>query len=105
MTSPVDGLIVGKVFPEVASTHLLLIKSLVAEISTFGSITVVAVAMVFLLAGVSRSLYLLPHGRKIPILPITFSNSPAVPSGLSLGSAPVAQAFRPAAFSWVCLVL
>jgi hypothetical protein len=36
---------VGKVFPEVASTHLLLISSFVALIFTFGSIALVAVAM------------------------------------------------------------
>jgi len=75
ITSPVDGLIVGNVFPELASTHLLLIKSFEADMSKLGSIAVVAVAMVFLLAEANwvwDSLYLLPHGRKIPILPITF---------------------------------
>src|SRR5207248_4168484 len=44
--SPVAGLIVGKVLPEAESTHLLLMSSLVAEIFTVGSKTVVAVAMV-----------------------------------------------------------
>src|SRR5438552_3642055 len=46
MTSPVAGLMVGKVLPEAESTHLLLISSLVAETFTVGSMTVVAVAMV-----------------------------------------------------------
>src|SRR5713101_2775662 len=45
ITSPVDGLIVGNVLPEVDATHLLLMRSLVALIFTFGSITVVAVAI------------------------------------------------------------
>src|SRR5271165_2531714 len=45
MGSPVDGLIVAKVLPEAASTHLPLIKSLVALIFTVGSNAVVAVAM------------------------------------------------------------
>src|SRR5438309_1974779 len=46
MTSPVAGLMVGKVLPEAESTHLLLMSSLVAETFTVGSMTVVAVAMV-----------------------------------------------------------
>src|SRR5882724_12250205 len=46
MTSPVAGLMVGKVLPESESTHLLLMSSLVAETFTVGSKTVVAVAMV-----------------------------------------------------------
>src|SRR5208337_2870317 len=73
ITSPVDGLIVGNVFPEAASTHLLLINSFAADIFTFGSITVVAVAMVFLLAEanwVKASLYPLAPPRNIPIHPI-----------------------------------
>src|SRR5208283_6178876 len=45
ITSPVDGLIVGNVFPDTESTHLLLISSFFALICTFGSMTVVAVAM------------------------------------------------------------
>src|SRR5713226_261703 len=46
ITSPVEGLIVGKVFPEVLSTHFPLISNFVGPILTFGSITVVAVAIV-----------------------------------------------------------
>src|SRR6267154_65085 len=45
MTSPVDGLIVGNVFPETLSTHFPLISSFVGPILTFRSITVVAVAI------------------------------------------------------------
>src|ERR1700730_7887981 len=45
ITSPVDGLIVGNVFPEVLSTHFPLIRSFVGPILTFRSITVVAVAI------------------------------------------------------------
>jgi len=51
-----------------------LIKSFEADISKLGSIAVVAVAMVFLLAEanwVRESLYPLPHGRNNSILPIT----------------------------------
>src|SRR5712692_7709446 len=46
ITSPVDGLIVGNVFPEVLSTHFPLISSFVGPILTFDSITAVAVAIV-----------------------------------------------------------
>src|SRR5579859_5588730 len=42
MTSPVAGLMVGKVLPDAASTHLLLMRSLVALILTVGSKTAVA---------------------------------------------------------------
>src|SRR6267378_8670826 len=45
ITSPVDGLIVGNVFPEALSTHFPLIRSFVGPILTFRSITVVAVAI------------------------------------------------------------
>src|SRR6267378_501848 len=45
ITSPVDGLIVGKVFPETLSTHFPLISSFVGPILTFRSNTVVAVAI------------------------------------------------------------
>src|SRR5258707_14302307 len=45
ITSPVDGLIVGKVFPDTLLTHWLLMSNFVALILTFGSITVVAVAI------------------------------------------------------------
>jgi hypothetical protein len=41
----VDGLTVGKVFPDTLLTHWLLISNFVALILTFGSITVVAVAI------------------------------------------------------------
>jgi hypothetical protein len=47
ITSPVAGLIVGNVFPEADSTHLLPIKSFVALTLTLGSTTEVAVAMFF----------------------------------------------------------
>src|SRR5467141_3982932 len=45
ITSPVDGLIVGKVFPEVLLTHFPLISSFVGPILTFDSITLAAVAI------------------------------------------------------------
>src|SRR6266852_131566 len=45
ITSPVAGLIVGNVLPELLSTHLPLIRSLFALTFTVGSITVVAVAI------------------------------------------------------------
>src|SRR5882757_2343296 len=45
ITSPVDGLIVGNVFPEMLSTHFPLIRSFVGPILTFRSITAVAVAI------------------------------------------------------------
>src|SRR5262249_49348963 len=45
ITSPVAGLIVGKDLPEAASTHLLLIRSLLALIFTVGSITAVAMGV------------------------------------------------------------
>src|SRR5713101_996199 len=45
MTSPVAGLMVGKVLPEVLLTHWPLMSSLVALILTVGSNAVVAVAM------------------------------------------------------------
>src|SRR6266404_8486901 len=45
MTSPVDGLMVGKVLPDALLTHWPLMRSLVALILTLGSIAVVAVAM------------------------------------------------------------
>src|ERR1700739_2438618 len=45
ITSPVEGLIVGNVFPDAASTHLLLINNFVALTLTLGSITEVAVAI------------------------------------------------------------
>src|SRR6266852_485254 len=45
MTSPVEGLMVGKVLPEVLLTHWPLMSSLVALILTVGSNAVVAVAM------------------------------------------------------------
>jgi len=45
MGSPVEGLIDGNVFPETLLTHCPLIKSFVALILTFGSMTVVAVAI------------------------------------------------------------
>src|SRR5713226_4758784 len=46
ITSPVEGFMVGKVFPETLSTHFPLISSFVGPILTFRSNTVVAVAMV-----------------------------------------------------------
>src|SRR6267154_3398204 len=45
ITSPVDGLIVGKVFPDTLSTHFPLISSFVGPILTFDSNTAVAVAI------------------------------------------------------------
>src|SRR5450432_3252172 len=45
ISSPVEGLMDGKVLPEALLTHWPLIRSLVALIFTFGSMTVVAVAM------------------------------------------------------------
>src|SRR5882724_9852342 len=45
MTSPVAGLIVGKDLPDVESTHLLLMRSVVALILTVGSIAVDALAI------------------------------------------------------------
>src|SRR5882762_9169613 len=45
ITSPVEGLMVGKVLPEVLLTHWPLMSSLVALILTVGSNAVVAVAM------------------------------------------------------------
>src|SRR6266404_2680740 len=45
ITSPVDGLIVEKVFPDTLSTHFPLISSFVGPIFTFRSNTVVAVAI------------------------------------------------------------
>src|SRR5467141_2613663 len=45
ITSPVDGLIVGKVFPEVLLTHFPLISSFVGPSLTFDSITLAAVAI------------------------------------------------------------
>src|SRR5882762_4676637 len=45
VTSPVEGLIVGKVFPETLSTHFPLISSFVGPILTFDSITAAAVAI------------------------------------------------------------
>src|ERR1700719_1776649 len=48
-SSPVEGLMDGNVFPEALFTHCPLIRSLVAPILTFGSITVVAVAIFNLL--------------------------------------------------------
>ena len=45
MTSPVAGLMVGNVLPDVLLTHWPLMSSLVALILTLGSIAVVAVAM------------------------------------------------------------
>src|SRR3974390_2586224 len=49
ITSPVVGLMVGNVFPDAASTHLLLISSFVALTFTLGSNAVVAVAITSLL--------------------------------------------------------
>src|SRR6266403_689298 len=45
ITSPVEGLIVGKVFPEALSTHFPLISSFVGPILTFDYITAAAVAI------------------------------------------------------------
>src|SRR6266404_664913 len=45
IASPVDGLIVGKVLPEVLLTHFPLISSFVGPILTFDSITAAAVAI------------------------------------------------------------
>jgi hypothetical protein len=45
MTSPVEGLMVGKVLPDALLTHWPLMSSLVALILTVGSKAVVAVAM------------------------------------------------------------
>src|SRR5712691_11090477 len=45
ITSPVDGLIVGKVFPDTLSTHFPLISSFVGPILTFCSNTAAAVAI------------------------------------------------------------
>src|SRR5262249_37985955 len=45
MVSPVAGLMVGKVLPEAASVHLLLMSSLVALTLTVGSMAAEAVAM------------------------------------------------------------
>src|SRR5258707_8557228 len=71
---------VGKVFPEAASTHFPLIKSFVADTFTLGSITVVAVAMV-----VPPSPILIP----MPLLgPLAAASGPLVQSlcsGRSLG--------------------
>src|SRR5262249_7146363 len=50
IASPVAGLIVGNVFPELASTHLLLIRSLLADTFAVGSIAVGAVAIARLLS-------------------------------------------------------
>src|SRR6266481_8989587 len=72
ITSPVEGLLVGKVFPEAASTHFPLIKSFVADTFTLGSITVVAVAMV-----VPPSPILIP----MPLLsPLAAASGPLVQS-------------------------
>src|SRR3989441_9525715 len=46
ITSHVDGLVVGNVFPETLSTHLPLISNFVDPIFTFGCIAAVAVAIV-----------------------------------------------------------
>src|SRR6267378_4779547 len=64
ITSPVDGLIVGKVLPEVLLTHLPLISSFVGPILTFDSIIAAAVAIwissffsasrAYVVAGLSR---------------------------------------------------
>src|SRR5438309_8435638 len=43
MTSPVAGLMVGKDLPDAASTHLLLMRSLLALILIVGSRTAVAI--------------------------------------------------------------
>src|SRR5258708_35382061 len=71
---------VGKVFPEAASTHFPLIKSLVADTFTLGSITVFAVAMVL-----PPSPILIP----MPLLgPLAAASGPLVQSlcsGRSLG--------------------
>src|SRR5262249_40362139 len=48
MVSPVAGLMVGKLLPEAASVHWLLIISLVALTFTFGSMAVEAVAMLWI---------------------------------------------------------
>src|SRR5713101_4122351 len=45
ISSPVEGLIVGKVLPETLSTHSLLMSSFVALTLTVGSTAVIAVAM------------------------------------------------------------
>jgi hypothetical protein len=45
IASPVEGLMVGKVFPEALSTHFPLISSFVGPILTFDSNTAVAVAI------------------------------------------------------------
>src|SRR5437016_13064468 len=60
ITSPVDGLIVGKVFPDTLSTHFPLISSFVGPILTFDSITAVAVAIV----SSSCAFAQLPGGRR-----------------------------------------
>jgi hypothetical protein len=55
---------VGKVFPEAASTHFPLIKSFVADTFTLGSITVVAVAMVVPPSPILISMPLLGHSPR-----------------------------------------
>src|SRR5712691_13439089 len=45
ITSPVEGLIVGKVFPDVLSTHFPLISNFVGPILIFGCIVAIAVAI------------------------------------------------------------
>src|SRR5215813_4484099 len=69
MTSPVEGLIVGKDLPEVASTHLLLMRSLVALTFTVGSITAVAMRGLLRKCRVGQPLATNARGKREKVTP------------------------------------
>src|SRR5262249_43572466 len=69
MTSPVEGLIVGKVLPEAASTHLLLMRSLVALTFTVGSITAVAMRGLLRKCRVGQPLATNARGKREKVTP------------------------------------
>src|SRR5215470_2901447 len=70
MTSPVEGLMVGKVLPEAASTHLLLIRSFVALTFTVGSITAVAMGGLLRKCRVGQPLAKNTRGKRKKVTPV-----------------------------------
>src|SRR5712692_9303334 len=91
ITSPVDGLIVGNVFPDTLSTHFPLISSFVGPILTFDSNTAAAVAIFD-----SSSLLAAPKAKSRRsdslrgVLPVSL-----VEAALQVGSSQRVRAFSP----------